>query len=242
MLNFFKAKGCRTVGIEPTDAAKDSKHDTLQKYFDKNSANEFLQKYGNPDIITFTNVFAHINDLKNLLENLKMLLSDKTAVIIENHYLGAVLQTNQFDTFYHEHPRTYSQTSFHYISKTLGLELFDVQYVSRYGGNIRVFMGSNQTTVHQNARETEFINDFKKMKDHIENWKIKTKHWINDFVNQNGPMRAKAFPGRAAILIKLLELDVEHISAVYEIKGSIKVNHYVPGTRIPILQKKLCIN
>ena len=47
-------------------------------------------------------------------------------------------------------------------------------------------------------------------------------------------MRAKAFPGRAAILIKLLELNESHISAVYEIKGSMKVGHYVPGTRIPI--------
>ena len=48
-------------------------------------------------------------------------------------------------------------------------------------------------------------------------------------------MRAKAFPGRAAILIKLLNLNENHISAVYEIKGSIKVGNYVPGTRIPIL-------
>ncbi|HIE83910.1 MAG TPA: methyltransferase, partial [Dehalococcoidia bacterium] len=50
-----------------------------------------------------------------------------------------------------------------------------------------------------------------------------------------GKFRAKAFPGRAAILIKLLGLDESHISAVYEIRGSIKVGHYVPGTRIPIL-------
>jgi hypothetical protein len=58
---------------------------------------------------------------------------------------------------------------------------------------------------------------------------------IEDLVRKNGLMRAKAFPGRAAILIKLLGLNENHISAVYEIKGSIKVGHYVPGTRIPIL-------
>ena len=46
------------------------------------------------------------------------------------------------------------------------------------------------------------------------------------------------FFGRAAILIKLLSLDENQISGVYEIKGSIKVNHYVPGTRIPILPEK----
>ena len=39
-------------------------------------------------------------------------------------------------------------------------------------------------------------------------------------------------------MIKLLDLNESHISAVYEIKGSIKVGHYVPGTRIPILPEK----
>ena len=50
-----------------------------------------------------------------------------------------------------------------------------------------------------------------------------------------GKLPAKAFPGRAVILIKLLGLTEDHISAVYEIKGSIKTGFYVPGTRIPIL-------
>ena len=37
------------------------------------------------------------------------------------------------------------------------------------------------------------------------------------------------------MLLKLLGLNEDNISAVYEIKGSLKVGHYVPGTRIPIL-------
>jgi len=52
------------------------------------------------------------------------------------------------------------------------------------------------------------------------------------------PIPAKAFPGRAAILIKLLGIDKDTISAVYEIKGSLKTGNYVPGTRIPILPEK----
>ena len=36
-------------------------------------------------------------------------------------------------------------------------------------------------------------------------------------------------------MIKMLELSEAHISAVYEITGSIKIHHFVPGTRIPIL-------
>ena len=57
-------------------------------------------------------MFAHIEDLNSLINNLRKLVSDETYLIIENHYMGAVIKKNQFDTFYHEHPRTYSATSF----------------------------------------------------------------------------------------------------------------------------------
>ena len=67
------------------------------------------------DLITFTNVFAHIDNLNLLILNLKKVLSKNTTIIIENHYMGSVLQKNQFDTFYHEHPRTYSLKSFIFL-------------------------------------------------------------------------------------------------------------------------------
>ena len=48
-------------------------------------------------LITFTNVFAHIEDLNGLLNSVKTLMSKDTLLVIENHYLGGVLEKNQFD-------------------------------------------------------------------------------------------------------------------------------------------------
>jgi hypothetical protein len=146
--------------------------------------------------------------------------------------------SNQFDTFYHEHPRTYSLKSFEYISKSLGLRLQDAQFVSRYGGNIRVFLSNNNLKNKSSEsfpNENSFLDDFKEMQSHVDEWIKNQSAFLNDFVKLNGKLIAKAFPGRAAILIKLLGLNENHISAVYEITGSIKVNHFVPGTKIPIL-------
>jgi SAM-dependent methyltransferase len=235
LLNFFKDRGCDTIGVDPTDAAKESIHLTYQTYFNMDFAKRFFHKFGSPDFITFTNVFAHINNLTELLDSLRMLLNKKTVIVIENHYLGAIFQTKQFDTYYHEHPRTYSYRSFEYIAKSLGLKLLDVQYVSRYGGNIRVYLGHGEPNLIPEVDESKFKDQFGELCDDMETWIVNTKDWINKYVEKNGKLRAKAFPGRASILIKLLDLDESHISAVYEIKGSIKVNNYVPGTRIPIL-------
>jgi len=68
----------------------------------------------------------------------------------------------------------------------------------------------------------------------IDLWKKKKKNEIKVLVEKHGKLKAKAFPGRAAILIKLLDLSENEIEAVYEKSGSPKINNYVPGTRIPI--------
>ena len=234
LLNAFQKKGCKTLGVEPTQAAADSTHKTFNEFFELSTVDKILAQFGQPDIITFTNVFAHIEDLPGLLENLKRLMSPSSKLVIENHYLGSVFSSGQFDTFYHEHPRTYSRKSFDYIASTLGFQVSDAQFVSRYGGNIRVFIGSDMGS-NVNVDENNFKELFVDMESEMKDWILETRSKVDDWVKKYGLLRAKAFPGRAAILIKLLGLDERHMSAVYEIKGSIKVGHYVPGTRVPIM-------
>jgi hypothetical protein len=237
LLNFFKEKGCKTIGVEPTGAAKDSDHYIINSFFDETVAEEIVEKFGKPDLITFTNVFAHIDNLQELISNVKSLMEKNTFLVIENHYLGSVLKYGQFDTFYHEHPRTYSCESFKHIAKKLDKTLTDVQFVSRYGGNIRVFI-SNVSNSSLVVEESNFEQKFTIMKNNMNDWISSTKNKLLELVKTHGPLKAKAFPGRAAIIVKLLGLQTEQISSVYEIIGSIKTKHYVPGTRIPILPEK----
>ena len=241
LLNFFKEKGCKTIGVEPTSAAKDSDHYTINSFFDETVAKEIVEKFGKPDLITFTNVFAHIDNLQELISNVKSLMKKNTFLVIENHYLGSVLKYGQFDTFYHEHPRTYSCESFKHIAKKLDKKLTDVQFTSRYGGNIRVFISdvSNNSLVFD---ESNFEQKFSIMKNNMNEWIDLTKNKLLELVKIHGPLKAKAFPGRAAILIKLLDLQNDKISNVFEIIGSKKIYHYVPSTKIPILPEKELYN
>src|SRR3989344_9661622 len=78
LLQGFKDKGMRVLGIEPTDAARvanKNKITTLQVYLNKDSAKKAVKKYGQARIVTATNVFAHINDVTALMVNIKTLLA-----------------------------------------------------------------------------------------------------------------------------------------------------------------------
>ena len=245
LLGFFRDKGAITLGIEPTGAcleAKQQGHITYNDFFTESLADEVCASHGAPDIVTFTNVFAHIENLQEVLRSLRRLMAPHTVIVIENHYLGAVLDGGQFDTFYHEHPRSYSYTSFVHIANSLGIPLSEVKFPSRYGGNIRVFLGGTACGEASAAdlselddRESHFIERFDSLRKKVDSWRESTGAFLADQVRQHGKLRAKAFPGRAAILIKLLGLDHESIAAVFEKPGSMKIGHYVPGTRVPIL-------
>lgn len=243
LLDFFRAKGATTIGVEPTSAAQDCAakgHVTIHDFFTEATAEQIVAAHGKPDFISFTNVFAHIEDLGGVAAALKRLIGDNTILVIENHYLGSVLLTNQFDTFYHEHPRTYSYRSFVFIARSLGLNLIDVQFPARYGGNIRIFAGKQASTVDATAveqleaKEARFGEAFDALRTGVTRWRDKKGQELKALVQKNGPLRGKAFPGRAAILIKLLGLDSDSISVVHEKPGSMKIGHYLPGTRIPI--------
>lgn len=245
LLDVFRSKGALTIGIEPTDACGDAAgrgHITHNGFLSEEVAKAIVAGHGTPDFVTFTNVFAHIEHLAEVFESLRRLMGPRTVLVIENHYLGAIFDGNQFDTFYHEHPRTYSYTSFVHMARSLGIRLLGVEFPSRYGGNIRVFLGpearsADGTVVDHQAleeRERQFGAGFVTLRNNVALWRGRKARIVADLVRVHGPLRAKAFPGRAAILVKVLGLDASSISAVYEKPGSLKIGHYLPGTRIPI--------
>lgn len=242
LLDAFGLKGAITIGVEPTEAYLDAVpkgHKVFNDFLSTELAESIVASGGQPDFIVFTNVFAHIENLRNVISSLKLLMAKDTVLVIENHYLGAVLDKKQFDTFYHEHPRTYSATSFVHIASLLSAKVLAVEFPARYGGNIRVFIGGTASggaigSMDVIGSEQQFPLKFNELRETMECWRQTKMALLEQYVKRLGRLKAKAFPGRAAILAKLLRLDEHSISAVYEKPGSLKIGHYVPGTRIPI--------
>ena len=240
LLTEFAKRGAETYGIEPTDAAEDARalHTIHKGFFTRETAHKFVELFGYPEIITFTNVFAHIEDLPGLLEALTVLRTVSTWIVIENHYLGAVLDRNQFDTFYHEHPRTYSLTSFENIAMQLGMAIKEVEFPVRYGGNIRVILATNRDSAKlvtdRPINENNFGDRLVALDSGVKRWRDRKALAIGNLFVDNGPIPCAAFPGRAAILMRLLGLPGVVFDKVYEKPGSRKIGYYVPGTRIPI--------
>ena len=245
LLGLFKeAYSCKTIGVDPTDAINEagSKIDfKFHEYFSASTVRKIQSLHTKIDLITFTNVFAHIEDLPSLLNNVKDLIGPETTLVIENHYLGAILEGSQFDTFYHEHPRTYSARSFEYVARALDLVITEMSFPARYGGNIRVTMkksGVPADLTGQKNKEASFIEEFASLQDSYNNWRSDAKQELAQ-LSERALIYGKALPGRAVMLINALNIDSEIMPIVFEQPASPKVGHYVPSSKIEILSDSL---
>jgi hypothetical protein len=240
LLGIMKSKtGCETIGVDPTNAVKQSSgriDNAYCEFFSSETAYKILENHGYPDIITFTNVFAHIEDLPALIEAVSILLNQNNLLVIENHYLGSVLERNQFDTFYAEHIRTYSATSFEFIAQKLNMEIKSVQFPRRYGGNIRVYMSRNSeySTQKETVNECVFPEAFLGIQNTYDNWTQDALKQISQILT-DGPLVGKSCPARSVMLYSSLEMNSEKMLAVYEHPNSPKLGYCVPGTSIPII-------
>ena len=238
LLSIFKnIYNVKTIEVDPTDSIDDALDLDLKikDYFSSDTIEKINEKFNKVDVITFTNVFAHIEDLKSLLVNLKKIISNETLIVIENHYLGSIIEQNQFDTFYHEHPRTYSIKSFDYISNQLDVSILDILFPKRYGGNIRVIMSKQSRKKEENILEDNFmVSDFQKIQSYYESWNTDSKKIIEDLVSSGYKFNGKSLPARGVMLINSLDITKSFMPKVFEQNFSPKVGNYVPGTDIYI--------
>src|SRR3990167_5370651 len=141
LLSFFKQRGMKILGVEPTNMAKvanKAKIKTIQKFFTKAVANDIVKKYGRAKIITMTNVFAHMATLGEVMDGISVLLDKDGAVVSESQYLLDVFEGNQFDEIYHDHIRIYSLKSLVRLFPYYGMEVFDAKRVPTREGSIEV--------------------------------------------------------------------------------------------------------
>ena len=141
LLSNFKDR-YKVLGVTPENIGKIAIKKgipTIIDYFDTPVVTKINKKYGKAKIITATNVFAHINEVNKLIKNIKRCLVEDGVFVSESHYLLPLIETNQYDTIYHEHLRYYSLTSLNYLFSMHQLEIFKAEKIDTHGGSIRIY-------------------------------------------------------------------------------------------------------
>ncbi len=144
LLQYFLAKGIPILGIEPArnvaQAARGKGIPTLERFFGKALAGQLVDDGIRADLLVGNNVLAHVPDLNDFVEGIRILLKDDGVATLEFPHLMRLMAECQFDTIYHEH---FSYFSFFTVEKVFaahGLTVFDVEELPTHGGSLRIYV------------------------------------------------------------------------------------------------------
>ena len=245
-----KFKNCKVLGVTPEKIGYKAIRDgipTIINYFNKKVVNQINKKHGKAKIITATNVFAHIDNIDDLMRNILKLIKEDGVFITESHYFLSLVKTLQYDTIYHEHLRYYTVTSLKNIFKKYGMKIIKVKKINTHGGSIRVYAVKNKKfsvdkSVNKSLIEEKTFLSKKNIK-LFRNRVLKSKSDLLSKIlkikKNNNSIFAVGAPSRATTLVNYVGLNENLIDCICEIKGSHKISHYLPGTRIPIVSEQI---
>jgi len=239
----------RVLGVTPENVGKKAIKEgipTILDYFNVKTSKKILKNYGKAKIITATNVFAHIDNIKGLMNNIKRILKKDGIFITESHYFLTLMKTLQYDTIYHEHLRYYTLTSLKNIFKKFGFKVFFAKKIPTHGGSIRVFATQNKNLKISNAikrilnEEKKFITplNLKKFSKSIIKSKVRLLVLLNKIKEKDCTISGIGAPSRASTLASYVGLNSDLINFIGEIDGSNKIGNFLPGTNIPIISEK----
>ena len=252
LLNQYLKRDMKVIGVEPTgmaDFANNNGINTLKTPFNYDVARNILENNGHAKLITATNVFAHMSQLGDVVKGIKKLLSDDGHFILENHYMVDIIKYNQYDSIYHEHIRNYSLKSIIYLFELFDMKVIHAEIVERYNGSIKVVVTKNKSLKDDGSvsKVLRYEHDsglyesqvWLQFHDNI----VKSKKQLVDALSQikreGKTVVGNSCPGRCSTLINYCDIGVDLLPYIAEQPTSFKLNKFLPGKHIPIVDNKI---
>ncbi|HLC92861.1 MAG TPA: class I SAM-dependent methyltransferase [archaeon] len=247
MLRPLKELGVKAIGVEPAEniakMANDLGLETMNDFFTEKVARGIAKKHGKADMVVANNVFAHIDDLDEILRGIKALLKDGGIFIFENHYLLDTVEKLQYDDVYHEHLCYYSlHPLIPYLSK-YGLQVFDAKRIKTHGGSIRVYCGNSKRQVKPSVQELlkeekehglDKLETFIEFGDKVRNRKEELAKLLHSLKSGGKTIVGYGAPARGNTLLNYCRIGPEILDYIVD-DSPLRQNKFTPGTHIPII-------
>ena len=149
LLKMFEDRGCKVLGVDPSSVP--ASVETIRQRFNTQTCiyiYDYLHR-DEFDLIIANHVFAHNDDLAEIVRNVKSLLAEDGVFIFETNSGLDLLEAHLFDIIYHEHMDYHTVTPLLGFFARYGLTLFRVEHNDSKGGTIRGYV------CHKDARPVE---------------------------------------------------------------------------------------
>jgi SAM-dependent methyltransferase len=249
LLKNFVADGIPCVGIEPTNSTADMAEatgvPTIREFFGVKLANRLAKAGTQADLIIGNNVYAHVPDINDFTQGMKIALKPRGTITLEFPHLLNLIRLNQFDTVYHEHFSYLSLYTTIKIFNAAGLKVYDVEKLPTHGGSLRIYgcnlndtrsITSNVLQVLEEERNfgLQNLQVYLNFQGEAETIKNKLVGFLKEQKLLGKTVGAYGAAAKGNTLLNFGKIDKDLLPFVCDAAPS-KQGKYMPGSHIPIL-------
>lgn len=253
LLKPFKKLGAEVLGIEPAKkiakVAQKQGIKTISEFFNVSLSHRIVKEKGKAKIVTANNVFAHIDDLDEVINGVKILLDKNGVFIMEAPYLVDFLEKRYFDLVYHEHLSYWAIKPLITLFNRFNMEVFDIQKVAAHGGTIRVFVKKKEGMYETEKNTDHFLNLEKKARlakketylqfaKKVQDNKVKLIDLLGSLKLKDKRIAAYGAPAKGSTLLNFFGIGTEVLDYVVD-DSPWKQGLYMPGKRIPVVSSNV---
>lgn len=249
LLRYFLDAGVPVQGIDPAqnvaDAAEAIGVPTLSDFFGADLARSLTASGRKADLLIGNNVLAHVPDLNDFVEGLRIMLAPGGVLTMEFPHLLRMIQNGEFDTIYHEHFSYFSLLAVENVFAAHGLTVFDVEELPTHGGSLRIYarhhddarrpVSPRVTALHRReldegltdpARFRSFQDRAATVRHHLLDFLLTAHERGKTVVGYGAPAKGNTLLNYCGVRSDLLAYTVDC--------NPCKQGHFLPGSRIPV--------
>lgn len=209
---------------------------------------DIANKYeGQADLITATNVFAHLDDIQGFITACRIALKDEGVLVIENPYLIDFIENTEFDTVYFEHVTYWSLRPMMRLAHSLGMKVIGCDKFSIHGGTMRYTLAKEESShIPTKWVDEALYLEVKKGYDKLEtyqDWSSQVDKVATDFANNLIDLKKKGYSiaafaasAKGNTLLNYAGINTDIIDFIAD-ETPEKIGKFSPGTGIPIVNK-----
>ncbi len=251
LLNEFKGElGVRVVNVDPAAniaaIAESRGITTINDFWSAEVAQQILDEHGQAKLITATNVFAHVDDVRGFLSAAKQCLHEKGALVLEFPYVVDFIEKHEFDTVYFEHLSYIGIKPVAVLATNEGMEIISVEKQDIHGGTVRVFIAQQGSRDIESSVD-QYLRAEKKGGYHefgrYESWSEEVDDLNEEFVRQlqqlkdhGASIAAFGASAKGNTLLNACRLNTRVIDYIVDDTPE-KIGKFSPGTGIPIVDR-----
>lgn len=244
----FKERGFRAINIDPckevTDISRERGVETITDFFPCSARKEYSSVNGKAifeaDLITGTNVFAHIHDLNAFMFAIVRSLKENGVFVFESPYFGEFYKNTEMDTIYHQHLSYLSVKPLVKFLDKFDMEVFDIVFSPLHGGAFRCYIArKGQREVKPIVAETIknenwTLEDLRLFAEKTEKIRTDLMSLLWKLKGEGKSIVAVSSPAKGQTLMNYCGIKDNLIDFVTE-KSKLKIGRYTPGSHIEIV-------